>query len=191
MSNLTGAALITTIRLRCARQNDTSLITSAFVLIALNEAQLHIVRKVPRITALDKKDTSTYRISSAKTVAIGGAARSSNVVTVTTSEAHLCLAGQEIVLADVDSGSETNAFSGTHIIASVPSTTTFTFAQTGADESNLAAGTSTALSISIATLDPAHIGDIWILNGANTRQAGWKYREMAESLKLITIFLFL
>lgn len=141
---------------------------------------MHIVRKVPRLVALEKKDTTTYRISSAKTVAIGGAVRSSNVVTVTTSAAHLCLAGQEIVLADVDSGSETNAFSGTHIVASVPSTTTFTFAQTGANESNLAAGTSTALSISIATLNPAHVGGIWILNGANTRRAGLKYRELSD-----------
>lgn len=180
MANLTGAALITTIRLRAARQNDTVLITEAFVLIALNEAQLDIARRVPRIVALDKKDTTTYRISSAKTVAIGGAVRSSSVVTATTSTAHLCLVGQEILLADVDSGSETNAFSGTHIIASVPSATTFTFAQTGADESNLAAGTSTALSISIATLNPAHIGGLWILNGSETREQGLKYRELSD-----------
>lgn len=74
------------------------------------------------------------------TVAIGGAARSSNVVTVTTSAAHGYVVGEVVTLADVDSGSETNAFSGAHTIVATPTTTTFTFAQTGADESNLAAG---------------------------------------------------
>lgn len=180
MANSGADDLIDTIRLRCARQNDTVLITEAFVLGTLNEAQLKIVRECPRLIDLDKKSLTTYQISSEKTVAIGGAVRSSNVVTVTTSAAHHYLVGQEIVLEDVDSGSETNAFSGTHTIASVPSTTTYTFAQTGANESNLAAGTSNAYSISIATLAPAHIGGIWILNGASTRQEGLKYRPIAE-----------
>lgn len=180
MANMAGSALIDTVRARAARTNDTVLITEDFVLNALNEGQIKIVRETPRLIDLDKSDITTYRISSAKTVAIGGAARSSNVVTVTTSAVHYFIAGQEVTLADVDSGSETNAFSGVHTIASAPSTTTFTFSQTGADESNLAAGTATAFSIPIGTLDPAHIGGIWVLNGAATRRAGLKYRPLPE-----------
>ena len=87
--------------------------------------------------------------SPSKVVAIGGAVRLTNVVTVTTSTAHAFVAGETVVLADVDDGAEADVFSGSHIITSVPATpkdannnpTTFTFAQTGADESNNAAGT--------------------------------------------------
>jgi hypothetical protein len=233
----TGAQLITTTRLRAACQNDSVLITAAFTLDALNEAQLKIIRETPRQIDLDKSDTTTYQISTddtsfdlstlnpahisgiwiqngadtrkaglkyrpladfrakyepiaqesesepieytrqgntiyfncpvesdydalylridytdwAKdlvnlTVAIGGAARSSNVVTVTTSAAHGFVAGETAVLADVDSGSESTAFSGSHTVVAAPSTTTFTFAQTGNDESNLAAGTASQTS---------------------------------------------
>lgn len=177
---MTGAELIVAVRARSARSNDSALITAAFALNALNEGQIKIVRETPRLISFDKSDITTYRISSAKTVAIGGAARSSNVVTVTTTAVHYFIADQEVVLEDVDSGSETDAFSGVHTIVSVPSTTTFTLAQTGADESNLAAGTATVFSIPIGTLNPAHIGGIWILNGAATRRAGLKYRPLPE-----------
>ena len=78
-----------------------------------------------------------------KAVAIGGAVRSSNVVTVTTGTAHGYVVGETVTLADCDTGAETDAFDGDHEIASKPSTTTLTFAQTGANESNLAAGTAT------------------------------------------------
>ncbi len=183
MSNTQCVNLISTIRARAGRSNDSNLITAAFVLAALNDAQKDIVRRTPRQIDLDKSDRTTYRISSAKTVAIGGCVRSSNVVTVTTSAAHYFIANQKVLLQDVDSGSETNAFSGEHTIVSVPTTTTFTFAQTGADESNLAAGTATIFSIPISTLNPAHIGGIWILNGGDTRQAGIKYRDLEKFRK--------
>lgn len=76
-----------------------------------------------------------------KNVAIGGAVRNTNVVTVTTDVAHSFIATETVTLAGCDSGSETDAFDGDHTVASTPSTTTFTFSQSGANESNLAAGT--------------------------------------------------
>ena len=79
--------------------------------------------------------------SPSKVVGIGDCVRSTNVVTVTTAVAHSFIDGETAVLAGVDSGGETNAFSGSHTVASTPSTTTFTFSQVGADEANLAAGT--------------------------------------------------
>lgn len=63
MSNKTGAQLITTVRVRSARSNDSVLITEAFVLDALNEAQIKIVRETPRLIDLDKRDSTTYQIS--------------------------------------------------------------------------------------------------------------------------------
>lgn len=176
----TGAQLITTVRARSGRSNDSILITADFVLDCLNEGQIHIVRETPRLIDLEASDKTTYRISSAKTVEIGGAVRLSNVVTVTTTASHLFIVGQTVTLEDVDSGSETNAFDGDHIIVSVPTATTFTFAQTGTNEANLAEGTATAFSIPISTLNPAHIGGIWIQNGSSTRKAGLKYRPLTE-----------
>lgn len=105
MANKKGDALIDTIRARAARTNDTVLITEDFVLDALNEAQVYIVRKTPRLIDLDKSDTTTYQIST--------------------------------------------------------------------DDA----------SIDISKLDPAHIGGIWILNGASTRQAGLEYVPLPDFRK--------
>lgn len=97
MANTAPATLITNVKARCGRPNDTSLITRAFVLAMLNEAQITIARRSPGLLDLDSSDSTTYTIS-------------------------------------------TN------------------------DE-----------SVDISSLDPAHIHKIWILNGADTRQAGLKY----------------
>jgi len=105
MANSGADALIDTIRIRAGRQNDTVLITEAFVLGTLNEAQIAIVRKCPRLIDLDKSSTTDYQISTDDT------------------------------------------------------------------------------SIDISTLAPAHIGGIWILNGADTRQSGLKYRPLDEFRK--------
>jgi hypothetical protein len=180
MANTAADALIDTIRARAARTGDTVLITEDFVLAELNKGQVDIIKKTPRQKDMDKVDTSTYRMSSAKTVAIGGLARSTNVVTATTSAAHYYHVGQKVLMEDVDSGSETNAFAGTFTVVSVPSTTTFTYAQTGADESNLAEGTSTMLSICATILNPAHIGNLWILDGADTKRKGLTYLPLTE-----------
>jgi len=97
MANKTCAELITTVRARAGRSNDSVLITTSFVLDALNEAQLHIVRKSPGLEDLNTIDETTFTISTDDT------------------------------------------------------------------------------EVDISTLDPAHIGKIWILNGEDTRQAGLKY----------------
>ncbi|MBI3404038.1 MAG: hypothetical protein HY046_01095 [Acidobacteria bacterium] len=58
-----------------------------------------------------------------------GAVRTSNVVTITTTAAHGFSVGQTVTIAGVTDTS----FSGSFVIVSVPTTTTFTFAQTGVD----------------------------------------------------------
>ena len=97
-----------------------------------------------------------------KSVAIGGCVRLTNVVTTTTGMPHGFVVGETVVIANVDSGGETDAFSGSFTIASVPSTTTITHAQTGADEANLAAGT--------ALVDKAPTGTDYINLGLTSRQ---------------------
>ena len=98
MANSASSTLVSNIRARCGRSNDTSLITAAFALAALNEAQIEIARRSPGLIDLDSSDET---------------------LTIATD-----------------------------------------------DESK-----------SIATIDPAHICKIWILNGADTRKAGLKFIE--------------
>src|SRR5712692_1872079 len=73
------------------------------------------------------------------TIAANGAVRSSNAVTITTTAAHGFVAGQSVVIAGVTDTS----FNGTFTIATVPSTTTFTYAQTGSNATS-GGGTATA-----------------------------------------------
>lgn len=82
------------------------------------------------------------------TVSIGanGAVRSSNVVTITTSSAHGFVVGQSVLIVGVSDTS----FNGTFAIATVPSTSTFTYSQTGANATSgggTAASTSNAVTI--------------------------------------------
>lgn len=97
-----------------------------------------------------------------KSVAIGGCVRSTNVVTTTTGVPHGFVIGETVIIVGVDTGSESDAFSGSFTIASVPSTTTLTHAQTGANESNLAAGT--------AVVDKSPTGTDYINLGLTSRQ---------------------
>ena len=63
---------------------------------------------------------------------ITSAVRSTNVVTITTAEAHSYPVGMSVLIAGVT----TSTFDGTFTIASVPTTTTFTYAQTAANASS-------------------------------------------------------
>ena len=61
--------------------------------------------------------------------ATNGAVRAANIVTITTTSPHGLGTGQSVTIAGVSDSS----FNGTFTIASVPSTTTFTYAQTGSN----------------------------------------------------------
>lgn len=63
----------------------------------------------------------------------GGAVRATNVVTITTTTPHGFQKGQYVTVA-VTTVVGATSFDGTFIIASVPSTTTFTYSQTAADD---------------------------------------------------------
>lgn len=78
--------------------------------------------------------TSTANIEAAPT----GAVRSGNVVTITTTAAHGFLREQTVSISGVSDSS----FNGTFVITSVPSSTTFTYSQTGPDATS-GSGTAT------------------------------------------------
>ena len=73
----------------------------------------------------------------------GGAVRTSNVVTITTNSLHGFTAGARIKLTGINGGAGTS-FNGSFVVATVPSTTTLTYAQTGADATGNTAATPTA-----------------------------------------------
>ena len=80
-------------------------------------------------------------------------ARASNVATLTTAEPHGFVVGEKVVVQAV-----AGAYSGTHTITSLPSATTFTFANTGSDQvstlitSSSSGGKATAGSRKIASI---------------------------------------
>lgn len=180
----TGAELIDTIRLRSARNSDTTLITEDFVLDTLNEAQLHIVRKTPRLIPFDKSDSTTYRIDRWSTTAVDVtvAVRASTGVVTLTAAGHGLAVGDIATVADVENDTD---FDGNFEILSV-STDDITYFQNLAADDGVGATFGTIVKLAakptydISTLAPAHIGGIWILNGASTRQAGLKYRLLEE-----------
>ncbi len=81
-------------------------------------------------------------ISSVTIATTNGAVRATNVVTITTTAAHGFAAGQTVTV----SGVTDFTFSGTFVIVSVPSSTTFTYAQTAVDATS-GGGTVTNVSV--------------------------------------------
>jgi hypothetical protein len=83
------------------------------------------------------------------TASVSNKALTTNVATLTTSSAHGFAAGMEVVITGVDA-----VFNGTYTIATVPTTTTFTYAKTNANV------TSTAVSpVGSATSNVIHYTD--------------------------------
>jgi len=76
------------------------------------------------------------------TATVSNKALTSNVATLTTSAAHGLSIGMEIVVTGVDA-----TFNGTYTIASVPSTTTFTYAKTASNVASQAATGSVSSSV--------------------------------------------
>ena len=182
--NKTGANLIIAVRQQAGRTNDSVLIAETFVLEALNEAQLHIVRELPRIVALDKSDTTSFRIDrwSTDAVTIISATRASTGIVTVSATAHGLEVGDIATVAGT-SGTDTS-FNGTFEVLSAADANTITYFSNLADEAATTVGTVTKLAakptLDISTLDPAHIGGLWILNGATTRPNGLRYRSLED-----------
>ncbi len=87
--------------------------------------------------------------NTATIAASGGAVRtSSNVVTITTTAAHGFAVGQTVTIAGVSD----NSFNGTFTIASVPSSTTFTYIQTGTLSASTSGGGTATSTSSVVTI---------------------------------------
>jgi hypothetical protein len=86
-------------------------------------------------------------VKSARFITVGGISRTSNVATVTTQGAHGFTDNDRLTISNVTGGGATT-FNGNIRITGVPSTTTFTYANTGANATG-----NTSLSISSAAFN--------------------------------------
>ena len=84
----------------------------------------------------------------------GGAARVGNVVTITTTNSHGFAVGQSVIVSGVISVGGTD-FNGTFTIASVPTPTTFTYAQNDADDTGGGGTAESPISLWGAAAPPA------------------------------------
>jgi probable HAF family extracellular repeat protein len=101
----------------------------------------------------------------------GGAVRSSNLVTITTALAHNFVAGDSVTIGGVADP----AFNGTFVIVSVPSSTTFTYSQSGGDASS---GSGTAWDKSVMAMlacDFAVCSGMALAINDNGQAVGWSY----------------
>jgi len=179
MANSSCANLITAVRARAARSTDTVLITTAFVLAALNEAQIDIVKKCPGQKDLFTIDKTSLRIKRWSTTAtdVTVASRASTGIVTLTAAGHDLEVGDFATVVDVENDTD---FSGFFEILSV-SGNDVTYFQNLAADTGVGATFGTIVKTygkakyDISTINPAHISNIWILNAGSTRQQGITY----------------
>jgi probable HAF family extracellular repeat protein len=107
-----------------------------------------------------------------------GASRSSNLVTITTALAHNFVAGDSVTIGGVSDPT----FNGTFVIVSVPSSTTFTYSQSGADASS---GSGTAWDKSVMVMlacDFAVCSGMALAINDNGQAVGWSYGPGTRSI---------
>lgn len=177
-TNRAPSVLIDEIRSRAARTTDTVLITEAFVLAQMNEAQLDIAKRAPGHLDLFVKDETTFEVgtwsTTATTVTVGS--RTDRVVTLTAA-GHGLVVGDIATVADV-AGS--TSFDGDVEILSV-ATNDITYRNNLADDTATSFGTIVKKSdkyfIDLSTLSVKafSVHDLWILNGSSTRPGGLEY----------------
>jgi len=92
-------------------------------------------------------DLAVASAAAATITSRNGAVRSANVVTITTTSAHGLSVNQPVVIAGVTDSSFDSNPNSTFVVATVPSATTFTYAQTGPDASSGGGTVSTMVTI--------------------------------------------
>src|SRR3989442_1059325 len=116
------------------------------VTVAINPSIVRVV-----VTGTQQFAANVTGTASAATIAASnGPVRTSNTVTITTTAAHSFVVGQTVVISGVTDAS----FNGTFSIATVPSTTTFTYSQTGANATS-GGGTVSSFAVKVKAVSIA------------------------------------
>lgn len=121
---------LSSIRAISARMNGSGQGTTADIDLVDPTAQLD------RLVVYGEAGNARYLVP-------GGAVRTSNVVTLTTAAQHGLVTGNFVNVRGVNGGSGTS-FNGRFTVASTPTTTTFTIAQTGSDATGNTSATPSA-----------------------------------------------
>jgi hypothetical protein len=131
-----------------------------------------------KLFKLDAGDLSLDNVSKASRT-ITTVARTSNVVTITTSADHGYSIGDSVTIAAVTNTS----LNGTFIIASVPTTTTFTYAQTG---TNISSGADTG-TVTFAYITPSEqrwrftqFGNVLVAANGGSRLQGFNVNSASN-----------
>lgn len=117
------------------------------------------------------------------TVTAAGAVRNTNVVTITTAAAHGFSVGQNVTI----SGVTDSIFDGAFVIASVPTATTFTYAQTGANATS-GSGTATVDQANLIALNNLYSGTTGGagLCGSGDASVMWAYNVSTAGGSILT-----
>ena len=124
-----------------------------------NDLQLSMVSVVNAASTCDSTVDFSAPLNSATTSAtVSRVALTSNVGTITTAAAHGLVIGQPVTIAGLTAGT---ALNGSYLVATVPTTTTFTVAKTNANITSAASsGTVTIPTVSTATAALTLYGDV-------------------------------
>ncbi|MEI6374705.1 MAG: hypothetical protein WCP26_13065 [Actinomycetes bacterium] len=123
-----------------------------------SELQLSMVTLVNAASTCDATVDFTAPLNSATTSkTVSNVALTSNVATITTSAAHGLVIGQPVTISGLTAGT---ALNGSYLVATVPTTTTFTVAKTNANITSAASsGTVTIPTVSAASTSLTLYGD--------------------------------
>lgn len=122
-------------------------------------------KNLSQAAAVVFKDRYYLSLPSSATKTISTATRTTNVVTVTTSTAHGYATGERVHIDGVSVGA--TDFNGRFPIASVPSTTTLTYAQTAANDATGTGGTSNIYDNSLLYVYDFKTSSWWKYTGHN------------------------
>jgi len=122
------------------------------------DLQLSMVAVASSAATCDSTVDFTTPLNSATTSkTVSNVALTSNVATITTSAAHGLAVGQPVTISGLTAGT---AINGSYLVASAPTTTTFTVAKTNANITSTAAtGTVTIPTVSTSTTSMTLYGD--------------------------------
>src|SRR3970040_553937 len=121
---LPAALLLAAIASGCGKDSDSSGGTGGKVVVSVSPQAIIVSLNSTQQFSAAVTGTTTLTIA-----ATSGAVRATNVVTITTTAPHGLAVGQTVSVTGVTYFT----FTGTFVIVAVPSTTTFTYAQTAAD----------------------------------------------------------
>ena len=110
---------------------------------------------VYKVSSTPTSNTFTYNIVRGTTKSVTVRSRFSNIATVTVSESHGFSVGEQIIITDVGTG-----YNVTATVTDIPSSTTFSYSNSGSDETAISVTTGTVIPIKRFVVSRQLIGGV-------------------------------